>query len=69
MASCEKCWRDADSDPFMYRKLVSERKCTPEEQAGGKDAFVCPKCGRKALHMWCMECMACGYDEQKGGEG
>jgi len=42
MASCEKCWWDSS---FMatqglgdrveiYSRIVKERKCTPEEQAG-----------------------------------
>lgn len=65
MPTCEKCWRDAGGNPDRYRELLKERddrgeKCTPEEQAGGEDAELCPSCGRKALHLWCNVCMACG---------
>lgn len=65
MPSCEKCWADAQG-PYKdvvkeYSRLVKERDCTPEEQAG-PDATDCPKCGRRAAHQLCHVCMACGYD-------
>ena len=36
MASCEKCWNDAQGRAEDYQQLIEERKdnpCTPEEQA------------------------------------
>ena len=64
MASCEKCWRDSGGDPDLYAKLIAERNCTPEEQAGG-ESTVCPLCGRKTVHMFCNVCMACGEHKPK----
>ena len=64
MASCEKCWRDAGGRADEYARLVKERKtnlCSPEDQAGGEDAGVCPKCKRKAVHVYCKVCMACNW--------
>jgi hypothetical protein len=37
MASCEKCWYDADGNYEEYIELIEERKdnpCSPFEQAG-----------------------------------
>lgn len=62
MAACEKCWRDSGGDPDLYRDLIEQRKdnpCSPEDQAG-EDAKLCPMCGRKAVHVHCHVCMACG---------
>lgn len=67
MASCEKCWRDSMGDPDRYGRLVRERNCTPEEQAG-PDRAECPKCSRKACHQFTGECMACGYDARQATE-
>ena len=60
MASCEKYWADSNSNPDLYRNLIATRNCTPEEQAG-PDAEACPKCGRLAIHIYCHECMNCGF--------
>ena len=62
MASCEKCWEDANGDPKRYAELVVERlviHCTPEQQAG-RGATLCPVCNRKTLHQICGVCMNCG---------
>jgi hypothetical protein len=56
MPSCEKCWKDAGGNPDRYTKLVRERKCTPEEQAGD-DAGNCNSCGRRTMHQHCHICM------------
>lgn len=56
MASCERCWADSGGDPDRYRELLSERKCTPEEQAGER-AEECPACHRKTVHQICNVCM------------
>jgi hypothetical protein len=58
MSSCERCWKDAGGDPFVYTDLLKERKCTPEEQAG-EYAGECPWCDRKTLHQHTGEPM-CG---------
>lgn len=67
MPSCEKCWHDAgtiaqsaQTDKVVeYRKLIAERECTPEEQAG-PDARECFFCRRVAVHQLAHVCMACG---------
>lgn len=66
MVSCEKCWRDSGGRADEYARLIKERKdapCSPEEQAGGEDAGECPHCKRKAVHVFCDVCMACGRKE------
>lgn len=65
MPSCEKCWRDACGEPRDYANLVHLRSrngdvCTPEEQAGGQDATVCPFCGRRTVHVYSEVCMVEG---------
>lgn len=66
MSSCEKCWSDAyrpslpGRQPERYAKLVKERDCTPEEQAGPA-AGTCPACGRQTLHQYTDEPM-CGCE-------
>jgi hypothetical protein len=80
MSSCEKCWSDSAmhrlfGDGPDYRELlarrngVTERECTPEEQAG-EDAQDCPLCGRRSLHQFTRECMnpECGQPAKKGEE-
>lgn len=86
MASCERCWADANgnggygyyraggrveyADLVKIRNGVTERECTPEEQAG-PGATECPKCYRKTMHQICRDtCMnpACGFVAQKGEE-
>ena len=62
MASCEKCWKDAKGDPERYRELMDERtgtdqECTPEEQAGGEYAGLCPQCNRKTVHCVVERCV------------
>lgn len=65
MSTCEKCWADSqgpyDDATQRYKDLLSERKCTPEEQAG-PDAGECPMCKRKTLHQHTGEPM-CGCPE------
>ncbi len=69
MPSCEKCWADAfrisygsgEPQGEAYAKLIKERKCSPEQQAG-PDAKTCPKCGRKAVHEIVNSCMSCGHE-------
>ncbi len=65
MASCEKCWRDADGDVDRYHRLIKARigrACTAEEQAGDA-ATECNECGRRTVHQYARVCMACGYDD------
>ena len=59
MASCEKCWKDANGNAERYSQLIKERfsePCTPEEQAG-EDAKNCDKCGRKTVHQYIRVCV------------
>jgi hypothetical protein len=68
MASCEKCWADS-LGPFgdqvdRYHRLIKERNCTPEEQAG-PDAGWCDKCERKTIHQNAKVCTIC-HVEKKG---
>ena len=61
MVGCEKCWEDAGDDYARYCELREERidsPCTPEEQAG-RDAGLCPKCKRWAVHQYSGVCMFC----------
>jgi hypothetical protein len=66
MPSCERCWSDAhraDGHHDMlaeYERLVAERDCTPEEQAGTL-AEVCGDCERITVHQHAHVCMACGW--------
>ena len=64
MASCEKCWKDSRSNPEEYRRLVKQRDCTPEEQAG-EDATECSVCKRITVHQYCHICMVCGNEVKK----
>lgn len=68
MASCEKCWRDAGGEPERYHQLLDERKqnpCSPEEQAGGADAFWCKKCKRFTVHLYTKSCVICGNSDKE----
>jgi hypothetical protein len=66
MSTCEKCWRDAHSNPYevsaTYRALIDLRDaegrgCTPEEQAG-PDATPRVSCGgRLTRHQYTKQCM------------
>lgn len=61
MASCEKCWADAfdygmSDQTENYRRLVKERNCTPEEQAG-EDATKCLECNLISVHQYVRVCM------------
>jgi len=66
MPGCQKCWNDAvfsGNKAAEYNRLIDERKdnpCTPEEQAG-READICPKCKRKALHEINNQCMNCSF--------
>ena len=64
MSSCESCWRLSGGNPDEYHRLVGERRCTPEEQAG--DGFACPSCRRLTIHQYTEECMnpECGTEEE-----
>ncbi len=65
MVSCEKCWKDANSNPEIYTQLIKERNvnpCTPEEQAG-EYARVCPRCKRITVHQYTKECVICHGDK------
>lgn len=64
MSACEKCWTDAGGSSDAYRKLLAERLCTPEEQAG-PNAERCPVCLRKTLHQHTGQPMCgCPYCER-----
>ena len=73
MASCEKCWRDANRDPYgnvadEYDRLLHERAarpCTPEQQAGD-DATECPRCERRTMHQYAKVCTICGEQARRG---
>ncbi len=58
MSSCEKCWRDSRGDTEEYSRLIKINNCTPEEQAGGKYAGTCKKCGNKTVHMYTKRCVS-----------
>jgi len=63
MPSCERCWSDsrhADDSQAEYQRLLDERDCTPEQQAG-PDAAVCPTCDRSTVHQYAHVCMVCGF--------
>jgi len=76
MASCEKCWAESGWEALrtgadqadVYRRLVSERTCTPEEQAG-RDAGYCIPCTRYTVHQYARVCMACGARAPGRGHG
>ena len=57
MASCEKCWQESGGNPERYSELIKINGCSPEEQAGGVDAEICPECGKKTVHMYVKRCM------------
>lgn len=64
MPTCQKCWRDAsccDDKTSEYLRLIEERDCTPEEQAG-RDAPKCPECKRNTIHEIVNQCMNCGFN-------
>jgi hypothetical protein len=56
MASCEKCWEDAGGNPDVYKQLIKERNCTPEEQAG-EYSEMCQLCNRKTIHQYTHKCI------------
>lgn len=66
MSSCERCWHDAGREAFssagdkveIYHRMIADRDCTPEQQAGD-DAKWCAKCGTRARHEITGECMRC----------
>jgi hypothetical protein len=58
MSACEKCWSDACGDAEEYQRLLGQRVCSAEEQAG-PDAGECPVCLRKTIHQWTAQAM-CG---------
>jgi hypothetical protein len=63
MATCEKCWNDANGRAAEYARLLELRKdnpCTPEEQAG-EGAKFCTECGGATMHIYAKVCMACGH--------
>ena len=62
MPACEKCWHDAKGDADEYARLLlkrSHKPCTPEEQAGGGEAMMCPYCGRYTRHVHTGKCVIC----------
>lgn len=62
MASCEKCWNDAQGRAEDYQQLIEERRdnpCTPEEQAG-EEATECSKCKTMTMHQYAKVCTKCG---------
>lgn len=62
MPSCERCWADAGGNIEIYKYLLDERTCTPEQQAG-PDARRCPVCERNTVHQHAGVCMACYWIE------
>ncbi len=68
MPSCERCWADsrwgglrgADSAE-EYGRLLKERDCTPEQQAG-PDATKCDHCKRMIVHQHAKVCVLCGRE-------
>ncbi len=68
MSSCEKCWADSGGDTELYRRLLSTRECTFEEQAG-PDAGWCPICTKKTLHQHTKICTLCGNPSTQGKVG
>jgi len=64
MSACERCWAEAGGNAGEYRRLLSLRSCTPEQQAG-PDAGLCLHCGRRTRHQHTGECMVHGCDERR----
>ena len=64
MASCENCWRYASFQSMVsgkltasiYERIIKERNCTPEEQAG-PGATRCMWCRRRRVHEVADVCM------------
>lgn len=61
MASCEKCWSDAydygmSDQTENYQRLIKEKNCTPEEQAGA-EATQCSECNLMSIHQYVKVCM------------
>ena len=65
MSACERCWRDSGGDPERYSELLKTQNCTPEQQAGGEDAGICPQCNRKTIHLYTGRCMVVGCDYEE----
>ncbi len=69
MVACERCWADSQQQAFMrgvdsvdeYERLVKERECTPEQQAG-PDAAKCDPCERMTVHQHAKICVLCGRE-------
>ena len=68
VSSCEKCWRDGsgyhsyrdDYEELIKRRNgMTERHCTPEEQAG-PDSTECPACKRMTVHQHTHLCQTPG---------
>ncbi|MCK9370078.1 hypothetical protein M0R04_09260 [Candidatus Dojkabacteria bacterium] len=55
MASCERCWKEAEGSMVRYRYLLKINNCTPEQQAG--EGILCVSCGRKTIHQYAKVCM------------
>ena len=63
MASCEKCWYDAQGNADVYHQMIFDRRhnpCTPEQQAG-ESATECIKCERMTIHQHIKSCIVCGF--------
>jgi hypothetical protein len=73
MATCEKCWKDAQDRAFNnqeknvpehYHDLIGERynsPCSAEEQAGDNASF-CNRCERLTIHQHTHKCVLCEKD-------
>jgi len=68
MAACEKCWALSRGSPDRYEELLTERMCSPEEQAG-PDAGLCEDCERRTVHQYAGVCMLCGRVPDPGDPG
>lgn len=70
MPSCERCWKDSGGRPSVYRRLLLQWDCTPEEQAG-EAATICKRCGRKTVHQhskFCVNPDCPSLTKEKGGK-
>jgi len=56
MSSCEKCWKDSGGDCLKYAALLKTSNCSPEEEAGGKDASKCDSCRCRTIHIHTDKC-------------
>lgn len=63
MPTCERCWSMSGGDATRYRELLTQEKCTLQQQAG-PGRTECPVCKEDACHQHTGQCLACGYESK-----